>query len=145
MTEPNKALIREWVDTLRSGRYEQGYGRLIAIHEDGKKYCCLGVACDLFASQIGGMSLATEPAKSADRNIEEIRFTWNTESVFGSTTEVFPEPLAQALGIDRNPTIWMEDGEMFSLAELNDSRTYPFSEIADLIEKKYLGEELDNG
>lgn len=35
---------RTWATALRSGKYIQGQGYLL---KDGK-YCCLGVACDLF-------------------------------------------------------------------------------------------------
>lgn len=37
---------KTWVKALRSGRYEQGRGRLVTVdHTTGKKgYCCLGVA-----------------------------------------------------------------------------------------------------
>jgi hypothetical protein len=34
---------KKWVDALRSGKYNQGRGRL--RHDD--EYCCLGVFCDL--------------------------------------------------------------------------------------------------
>ena len=33
----------QWIAALRSGKYEQGKGRL----REGDKFCCLGVACDL--------------------------------------------------------------------------------------------------
>lgn len=36
-----KLFKSEWLEALRSGKYQQGYERLMA---DGK-YCCLGVAC----------------------------------------------------------------------------------------------------
>jgi hypothetical protein len=35
---------RKWVKALRSGEFEQGRGRL----RDGDRYCCLGVACELY-------------------------------------------------------------------------------------------------
>jgi hypothetical protein len=47
MTQPNLANIRAWVDALRSGRYEQGHGRLLTVADDVKRFCCLGVACDI--------------------------------------------------------------------------------------------------
>lgn len=37
--------IKLWIEALRSGEYKQGRGRL----EDRAGYCCLGVACKLFA------------------------------------------------------------------------------------------------
>src|SRR3990167_8725500 len=41
----NKARVRRLVAALRSGKYKRGIGRLRS--EDGKKFCCLGVACDI--------------------------------------------------------------------------------------------------
>ncbi len=38
----NKRYKKIWVDSLRSGKYKQGKGRLKA----GNTYCCLGVLCD---------------------------------------------------------------------------------------------------
>ena len=35
---------KKWVAALRSGKYEQAKGWL----REGDKFCCLGVACDLF-------------------------------------------------------------------------------------------------
>ena len=37
----------QWIEALRSGRYEQG---TIYLEQDNK-FCCLGVACDLFAKE----------------------------------------------------------------------------------------------
>ena len=39
-----------WVEELRSGRYRQGTGRL---RDTDNKFCCLGVACDLFFRTTG--------------------------------------------------------------------------------------------
>lgn len=46
MTEPRKL----WVEALRSGEYEQTNGAL--RYED--KFCCLGVACDLYRKHGSG-------------------------------------------------------------------------------------------
>lgn len=35
-----KALLAKWLEALRSGKYEQGKGRL---HTGCRRYCCLGV------------------------------------------------------------------------------------------------------
>src|SRR5690606_11056227 len=42
---PNKTNIRKWVNTLRSGRYEQGMGLLYNVYQG--RYCAVGVACSL--------------------------------------------------------------------------------------------------
>lgn len=39
---------KKWVEAIRSGDYKQGRGQLA----DGEgKFCCLGVACDLYAKE----------------------------------------------------------------------------------------------
>ena len=48
-----KRQIRQWVNALRSGKYKQTSGTLCAdLGEDDDtedmRFCCLGVACDLF-------------------------------------------------------------------------------------------------
>ena len=38
---------KKWVKALRSGDYKQGHGRL----RTDDTFCCLGVACDLYAQE----------------------------------------------------------------------------------------------
>ena len=41
-------IAKQWVEALRSGKYKQGKGQLMAVvSENEKEYCCLGVLCDL--------------------------------------------------------------------------------------------------
>jgi hypothetical protein len=48
----NKPAIRRWVDALRSGEFEQTQGQLGKVGQDGvKRYCCLGVACEVAAQE----------------------------------------------------------------------------------------------
>lgn len=61
----NKKALSRWALALWSGEYEQGAGGLAAvemvIHENGKvefiedsiKFCCLGVACEIFQEAAG--------------------------------------------------------------------------------------------
>lgn len=39
-----KEIAEKWVTALRSGKYEQGAGRL---KTDSGRFCCLGVLCDI--------------------------------------------------------------------------------------------------
>lgn len=46
-----KRLKDKWIKALRSGKYEQAQGYL-RVEEDGvEKFCCLGVFCDIIASE----------------------------------------------------------------------------------------------
>ena len=99
-----------WVEALRSGKYEQGRATLFA---DGK-FCCLGVACDLFAEEFG-------LHVSENRG----RRSYNGRSAY------LPDPLCDALGLADI------GGEYIghSLTDLND-RGATFAEIADIIESE---------
>jgi hypothetical protein len=43
------AIVKQWVEALRSGQYEQGKGNL---NKNGK-FCCLGVLCELLELEKG--------------------------------------------------------------------------------------------
>jgi hypothetical protein len=38
-------LKKQWLEALRSGKYDQGTGQL----RDGNCFCCLGILCDIFS------------------------------------------------------------------------------------------------
>jgi hypothetical protein len=44
----NQRIKTKWINSLRSGEYKQGTGRL---RRDDEKFCCLGVLCDLYAKE----------------------------------------------------------------------------------------------
>jgi hypothetical protein len=44
----NKDVKEKWLKALRSGEYKQGRERL---KQDGDKFCCLGVLCDLHSKE----------------------------------------------------------------------------------------------
>lgn len=44
LTDEEISLANQWIEALRSGKYEQGTDRLQSID---CKYCCLGVLCEI--------------------------------------------------------------------------------------------------
>jgi len=46
----NQEIKKEWVEALRSGKYQQATGVLC----NGVGYCCLGVLCDIVKDKVGG-------------------------------------------------------------------------------------------
>lgn len=55
---------KKWVEALRSGKYKQGTSRL---SRDGY-YCCLGVACEIFAKALGLKISLKDGRKIYDRS-----------------------------------------------------------------------------
>lgn len=48
----NPEVKEEWVKALRSGKYEQGDGRLVAgADTEAPYFCCLGVLCDVMGTK----------------------------------------------------------------------------------------------
>lgn len=126
-TTCNKENMRLWVDALRSGEYEQGYGALL---NDGK-YCCLGVACEV--AILNGVELAKEPVDSEYRP---------GRYAFGKETSLFlPGKVQEWLGIDsQEPGVFNTVGIAESVIHLNDSQKKDFSYIADALERTFLVE-----
>jgi hypothetical protein len=44
---------KKWVDALLSGEFEQAKRRLRRQEPDGDRYCCLGVACEVYRRETG--------------------------------------------------------------------------------------------
>lgn len=112
----NKKAKKLWIDALRSGKYEQGYGQLC----DNGKYCCLGVLVDIAISHDsfndGFKSKRDDYWKKLDR---------------------LPVSVADWAGLEetdpclREGDIWEYEGRA---SNLNDDGV-DFDEIADLIER----------
>lgn len=110
---------KEWVEALRSGKYEQTRLRL----KDNMGYCCLGVACD-----ISGLG---EWEKVEDHPHEGCKY-------LGRMTDLSPE-VADYFGIDRDGTLVevADHAELESLIGMNDNRE-SFEKIAEFIEKGWV-------
>lgn len=125
------SLVKKWVQELRSGKYEQGHGVLKRERPDGTKYCCLGVLCELV-----GVEWSDSPdflhAKAAVYNNDD------------SDIEL-PGRLMSHVGLDDDfmtELTMLNDGgelERDSVTTLYESHT--FSQIADIIEERLLGEQ----
>ena len=109
---PNQIL---WIEALRFGGYAQGK----EVLSRDNKFCCLGVACEIFKATL---DLEVSPASGSNT------ITYN--GVYGTA----PFRVIEHLGLygdvgDARPA---SDGS--PLAHLNDESGYSFLEIADLIE-----------
>jgi len=116
MTNVNRENVQAWVDALRSGEYDQAKE---VLHTSDGSYCCLGVACEI--SGLGDWD--GEYYKIADEE------RWSG---------VLPPAVQKWLGLGIRSSNPMLRGNTTAVT-LNDDFDLTFAEIADLVEKKYLG------
>lgn len=114
-----KSIATKWVKALRSGKYEQGTGRL----RGDEGFCCLGVLCDL-AVKAGvieeptmqyGIAFYGTDEDHDDENLPAIVMKWA-----GMKTDSGERK-----------------GTRVALTHLNDESMYSFDKIANVIEKEY--------
>lgn len=106
---------KKWVAELRSGNYKQATGGL----RKGDCFCCLGVACDLYAKEFS-----------------ESWISGGTYQEFKGMEGILPEEVSAWLGLgNREGDFYDGEGSHESLADLNDSGC-TFSQIADIIESE---------
>lgn len=54
----NKKIAKKWTKALRSRKYKKGMNFLCQVDDNGKKrHCCLGVLCELYQEEVGGLSV----------------------------------------------------------------------------------------
>lgn len=118
--EESRQRIKEWVDALRSGKYNQAQGYL----RTAEGFCCLGVACHV---------VNPIPWEVSHINIGGCTHYGYEHPDY---TAILPKHIAQFYGMGNNSSAYTSirdrDGELIELAGLNDEG-FPFSQIADLI------------
>lgn len=123
----NPDIKERWITALRSGEYEQGTATLRGI--DGK-YCCLGVLCELAVAD-GVVGRATKDTYG--------HLYRSTADLADCQKSYLPLAVQQWAGLNstspRVTGVAYYDGEI-DLASLNDSGSFSFHAIADIIEKK---------
>lgn len=125
-TDP-KENMKALIAALRSGQYAQGDLALC----NGGRYCCLGVAADLAVKAGEGEWLHGEGSPP---------YSFLSKDSIGAQRAFLPSPLLKKFGLFENDN----DDDAWCLVHLNDSGGYTFTEIADLLERKYInGEDVD--
>lgn len=148
-TTVKRERIRLWVEALRSRRYPQGQ-HMLRTPENlkyGQKelkfqvtpedtFCCLGVGCEV--AKDNGLPLTVEVRGG------NIYYTYAKHD-YSSIS--FPDAVRDWYGLESDdPIIGFNDkGEPIRALEANDSLNLPFSQIAYLLERTYLGEEDEDG
>lgn len=115
---------KKWVAALRSGKYAQGRNflrRISTEHGTPDAYCCLGVACDLYAQDKGG--------EWAARSLRGPQ-TFSTRRDSSSTN--LPLEVGMRLGL-----VDFSSGSkaVSKLIDMNDRKLCSFEEIASFIER----------
>lgn len=116
--------IEKWVAALRSGEFTQGK---MILNRDGA-YCCLGVLCELAARE------GVIEKKKTNNFSSSSSYSYDG----GSTAPTVKVLEWAGLPTDSEWAVEVPLGEKTAMA-LNDEDHKSFAEIADEIEKVYLG------
>lgn len=108
---------RQWLKALRSGEYQQGQGQLRS--DEGDRYCCLGVLCDL-AVKAGVVGCRHDP---------RLGYMYGPYPL-GASSAFLPQEVVKWAGLDTHSP---EIPGHSTLSTLNDDG-HSFLEIAALIE-----------
>ena len=122
----NKQVKERWIKALRSGKYKQGQHLLVSNDSDDKKYCCLGVLCQLYATEkkkgISKIKLGVATSSSGDRL---------------PAKQFLPNIVREWAGLDvSDPIVDYDDNSTNRLTHLNDGYELDFNQLADIIEEQ---------
>lgn len=115
---------KKWVKALRSGKYEKGEG---ALRDYNDKYCCLGVACEIFGIE------AKKVAPSGDGGYES---GYQYDLSLGLLPDVLQERLGLTSEGNLPKSVLLNGLALKSLVSLNDSGA-SFKRIASVIERLF--------
>lgn len=115
----NLERMKLWTKALRSGKYKQTRGTLAKVNKRGipQSFCCLGVACEVYAKATGK------------------EFNW----YFNAEGSVLPNTVKKWFGMKTwggtyTPSKSYWDGTRDLIGD-NDTAKRNFNKIADIIEK----------
>lgn len=114
----DKKTKAKWLKALRSGKYEQGRGRLQRVEDGSRQYCCLGVLCEVL-----GYTHSGDGQGYYDQRGNYISASLATYDI-------------EALGLDKKVRFEKTETELQpKLIDLNDDRKWNFNQIANYLEK----------
>jgi len=121
----DESVKQEWVEALRSGEYKQATGALRKWANDGVKYCCLGVLCDIVKDRVNGYW------NDVDFGLADFRLDVEGGK---SAIEALPEAIVTTFDLP-SKEVEIDDTTLTSLNDGIGCEEHSFDEIADLIEK----------
>lgn len=130
----NAAVKKQWVEALRSGKYQQGTAAL-RTHKDGQdQYCCLGVLCDLytkaFPKAVGRWDDVVEDG------VVPFCFSNCLDSIEHWQHEILTPAVREWAGLETGDPALNFAGDRFCVSTLNDDERLDFNAIANLIEEQ---------
>ena len=143
-----RKIAEAWAKALRSGEYRRGMSALCAQEGRSCKWCCLGVLADVsletdwerfgpYANDGGGKT-AFWALKNADKEAKRPRKTQGSPSSGFIKVDMLriPPRFGKDLGFDSAKAF--EDFQA-KYIKMNDDDEASFAEIADEIEREFLG------
>lgn len=127
----NEQIKQQWVAELRSGKYKQGIARLHKVTDEGDKFCCLGVLCEIAVRDGVIPPPVLTQLRTGLGKIERF-YRYGTEEDYAGGGYLPPEVCKWAGLSSPNPRVTI-DGHPEYLSTLNDFEA-TLEEIADLIE-----------
>lgn len=122
MTKKQKENVAAWVVALRSGKYKQGRD---ALNKNDRKFCCLGVACEVLIERGYKIEKIFENCGHPTKRGRLVSY--------GDECEALPAAAQHALGLADSMGDYDNGLRHTSLAQLNDQGRR-FATIADIIE-----------
>lgn len=119
-SELNKEAMLEWVEALESDLYAQGHNTLNLNEE----FCCLGVACDVFAERLN--------LHIAENSLFGTSYNGNSNSL--------PSVVSKYLGLEygeENPVVFVSESGAISAIAANDFENWSFKKIAAALRITY--------
>ena len=122
----NKQVKERWIKALRSGKYKQGQHLLVSNDLDKKYYCCLGVLCQLYATEkkkgISKIKLGVATSRSGDRL---------------PAKQFLPNIVRKWAGLNASdPIVYYDGNSVNRITHLNDGYQLDFNQLADIIEEQ---------
>ncbi len=131
MTEMNPEAKALWIAALRSGNFNQGRGNLRYKQDGQDLHCCLGVLMDI----------------AVEQGVEKATLLIDDSYGYGYghiETCTLTEKVAEWAGVEHigslpdGTTVQGPDGALrWSLVGMNDSGSFTFEDIANVIEKEF--------
>lgn len=133
----NPEVKAKWIAALRSGDYKQTQYHL----RDDYGFCCLGVLCDIYASEhidaewIDATDTYKQLTSKSETGKEQVfEILDNTENLPEAVLNWAGKDVLSYLDINKPDTAYKLPRQ--SLQNLNDAWLYDFNRIADLIEQQ---------